>query len=76
MLSVVEQSGKRSMVSDITWHSEKPTDKVILAKLTESFTCGVGGYEILYWNEVLKYYYDSGGEEIPISGIDKWAKIE
>lgn len=75
-LSVVEQSGKRNMVSDITWHSEKPTDEVILAKLTESFTCGTRGYEILHWNKVLKYYYDSRGEEIPIGGIDKWAKIE
>lgn len=57
----------------IDWKRTKPEGSVIIAKLTKEFTLGNDkAYEVLYYQPALKYYYDAGGEEIPINAIECW----
>ena len=56
----------------IDWKYTKPEGSVIVAKLTEDFTGNPQAYDVLFYHPTLKYYYDSGGEEIPYGAIECW----
>ena len=56
------------------YNRTKPTEKKILAKLTEKFCHDSNYYDILTLRETM--YYDSCGELIPYEAIEKWASLK
>lgn len=60
----------------IEWRTDKSSGHIIVAKLAYNFCKNNSGYDVLFLSPDGTYYYDSGGEEIPTSAIEKWALIE
>ena len=60
----------------IEWSTDKPRGAKIVAKLASDFCMSDSAYDVLFLSPNGAYYYDSGGEEIPTSSIEKWALIE
>lgn len=58
------------------WRTDKPTEKVIVAKLTEDFCHIKDNYSLLYLTDKPYQHYCEYGEEIPYSAIEKWASLE
>ena len=58
------------------WRTDKPTEKVIVAKLTEGFCHQKDSYAILRLANEPYQHYSEDGEEIPYSAIEKWASLE
>lgn len=60
----------------MNWRTNKPTEKVIVAKLTEDFCHLKDSYTILRLANEPYQHYCEDGEEIPYSAIEKWASLE
>ena len=60
----------------IDWKYDKPSGSIIVAKMTVDFCMNNSGYDVLFLSPNKTYYYDSDGEEVPTSAIEKWALIE
>lgn len=58
------------------WRTDKPTEKVIMAKLTEDFCHLKDSYAILRLANEPYQHYSEDGEEIPYAAIEKWALPE
>lgn len=63
------------------WRTDKPTEEVIVAKLSARFCCGKSRYALLYLGTVkhlgTSYQcYLEDGEEIPDSAIVEWASLK
>ena len=62
----------------IQWNIDKPQgEKIIVAKIAESFCYRKDCYEVLYFAfKPYPHYSDSCGEEVPFSAIEKWCLIK
>ena len=58
------------------WRTDKPTGRVVVAKLSEDFAHNIDRYAILYYVPMPYPHYSEDGEEIPYGAIEKWASLE
>lgn len=56
------------------WRTDKPTEDIILAQLSESFSGS--RYVLLGLCHTPYEHYHEDGEEVPFSAIEKWASLK
>ena len=60
----------------MNWRTDKPTEDVIVAKLSPDFCGGKERYAILHLaTKPYEHYYEDG-EEVPLGAIVKWASLK
>ena len=71
------KAGAEWMKSQL-WHTDKPTDKLIVAECRNGFGEFGGKFSLLALSKGVpyEYYHDACGEEVPYTAIVRWIKIK